>query len=322
MVLRLLILLAIGLFPRLHTSFRYTTRWKQGCSRLRGIKKESYSSESVPFGYSKQLQIEKGRTQVIHGSNAIEHAVNLITEQSSNERRRVLVLTGWNIARVDPLLWELEPRGFTLFVESLSSDDMPSPMDVGHIVNSVLINSIDIVICMGSGGVMDAAKVAVSLLTSHYALHPPNIAWLAQMQSIYSQDEIDISNKDILLVMIPVAPCSGAETSSFSAISPSPVDTRTIHSIPSPSLRFKDYIYCVVPHIAVVQPNLLYRLPMTLLHDRIISLFGAAVEIVLTASDFLQSYLAYDSLQKLSPLLLKSIQVTDTVYLLLYSRYS
>ena len=67
-------------------------------------------SDSLGFSSSLSSQGFRLNTQIIFGSNAIEHGVNLIEERT----QKVLLVSGWNGARLDPILWELEPRGFKL----------------------------------------------------------------------------------------------------------------------------------------------------------------------------------------------------------------
>ncbi|CAN0063373.1 unnamed protein product, partial [Phaeothamnion confervicola] len=50
-------------------------------------------------------------TRVIFGVNALEIGV---AEMVATRLRRPLVVTGWNQARADALVWELYPRNFDL----------------------------------------------------------------------------------------------------------------------------------------------------------------------------------------------------------------
>ena len=119
---------------------------------------ESYDS----FGFSPQLRVNGFTvpTHVVFGTNAMEHGVNLLEEIS----REALVVHGWNAARLDTLLWELEPRGFQLDFLSISSPT-PTFEDVADIVHALESSKMRIVIAVGGGCIIDAVKLAATVMS-------------------------------------------------------------------------------------------------------------------------------------------------------------
>lgn len=290
-----LLLLSVSSYPT-----HRQTLFRRGVT-LESVKKDNFNTYTIPLGYHDKLQLNPKDSVIIHGSNAIEHTVNLIDE-SGVIGRRVLVVCGWNVCRVDPLMWELEPRDYEIWVESISSE--PSPDDVGRLVNEAMVNSIDIIFAMGGGSVVDACKAAVTILRNRRFPEHESVPWLKLFQGIFESDEIDYlaGGQRPLLVTVPIMPLIGSEVNQFSCILPP--------SPPTPSeIMLKDYIRTVHPDICVIQPNSFFRLPMSLLHDRIVSLFSLAVELLILNDDFRITYTALDSIKKLSPILLSSMKV-------------
>ena len=269
---------------------------------LSSVKKDSFDTYTPPLGYQTQLVLRPEETVVVHGSNAIEHVVNLIDE-SGVVGKRVLVVSGWNVGRVDPLMWELEPRDFEIFVETIPGQ--PSPNDVGRLVNALVLNSVDLVVAMGSGAVIDASKVAVTIVRDKRFAENASVLWLKHFQNAFGSDEIEYQsgNHRPLLVTIPSRPLLGSEVNHFSCILPPhhPADPET--------LPCKDYIRTVHPDICAIQPNIFYRLPMAFLHDRIVGLFSLAMELFILHDDFYTSYIALDTIKKIIPILSNSVEV-------------
>ena len=268
------------------------------------VKKDSFDTYILSLGYQTQLTLNPEETVIVHGSNAIEHVVNLIDE-SGMVGRRILVVSGWNVGRVDPLMWELEPRVYEISVEVVS--EQPSPNDIGRLVNAIMLNSIDAVVGMGSGSVMDACKVAVTILRDRKYPENSSVRWLKQFQDTFGSDEIDyISGQQRpLLVTVPNTPLLGSEVNRFSSVLPPhrPHDSEAIHC--------KDYIRTVHPDICAVQPNIFYRLPMTLLHDRIVGTFSLAIQLLILHDDFYTTYIALDTVKKVVPIFINSIKVRN-----------
>lgn len=250
------------------------------------------------MGYTDSL-LQSNSTQIIVGSNAIEHAINLVDESYALKGKRVLIVTGWNAARIDPLLWELEPRGFTIDIESIS--DQPSPDDIGRVLNTAMTRAVNIIIAMGCGGAIDTAKIVTSILRQQHSPSHETIPWLSEFRMRFEQDEIEFNATDLLLAVIPLLPCIGLETNSHSA-------ARNQLRIPYKHFYTADYVSAPAPDVCIVQPNMLYRLPMTLLHDRLIVLFTLALEQLLTSTSFADNHRAWEALRILAPIVDKSIQ--------------
>ena len=275
---------------------------------------------SDALGFSSSLSTTKGfrlDTQIIFGSNAIEHGVNLIEERTQN----VLLLSGWNNARLDPILWELEPRGFKFEVCSISEE--PTCKNIHDVIAAASRCNCGAIIAMGCGSVMDTAKLATMLINSH-----EHIGSLAAMSPTDLETYLISSNgkesqrailDKVLLVTVPALPSLGAELSDVVALrmitempnevknkeetseqehfSESSVpllymveDEMVTVQIPQTShptqhgnreIR-KVYIQSVHPDLSLVQPSLTYRAPMELVHDRLIALIATSIDIILS----------------------------------------
>ena len=237
-------------------------------------------------------------SQIIFGSNAIEHGVNLIEEKTKS----VLLISGWNSARLDPILWELEPRGFNIVTCSVSEE--PTNKAVYEVAVAAARSNCGAIIAMGCGSVLESAKLASMLVNSL-----ENKEDLAGM----SPDEVDVffsskhtfkcseSCSPVLLVTIPGLPSLGAELAAVTAIGRSAAPTSTTHKTESSAavtqshdtmqevennsqvpIQFsKKYIQSASPDLCLVQPSLTYRAPMELLHDRLLALIGTSIDIIL-----------------------------------------
>lgn len=244
-------------------------------------------------------------TIILHGSNAVEHVINLLDESPRYAcNRRVLVVCGWNPARIDPLMWELEPREYFIHVETISGTS--SSDDVGTLVNAILTNAIDMVIAMGSSTVIDVAKTAVTIVRGQTRqTRNDHILWMNSFGKVFNEDEIQVA-VDIPLIVVPITPCTAAHFNSIACIH-SLVHTPTMPILQK--IAFKDYVDTVVPDMCVLQANLLYNLPMALLHDKLVCLFAAALDLVLLSSEFTANIIGWTCLKQITPILLKSIQV-------------
>ena len=272
---------------------------------------------SDALGFSSTLSTKKFQleTQIIFGSNAIEHGINLIEERTQN----VLLLSGWNNARLDPILWELEPRGFQLQVCSISEE--PTCENILQVVAAALQCNCGAIIAMGCGSVLDTAKLATMLINSHEDIDSlVNISPIALEAHLIYNNERDCQKSDlgrVLLVTIPALPSLGAELSDIVALKkiigqPNALQNEdemgnSVNNV-APLLyvdekqligairqqkfdsvaRFENreickmYIQAVNPDLSLVQPSLTYRAPMELVHDRLIALIATSVDIILS----------------------------------------
>lgn len=311
--------------------------------------KNTAGSDSL--GFSTLLSNKKFviPTQIIFGSNAIEHGVNLLEVKT----KKILLVSGWNSARLDPVLWELEPRGFKLHTCSISNE--PSSKDVHSIILAAIQCDCGAILAMGCGSVLDAAKLATKAMNSYDRSVLLNMT-AEELESEILSGSLGINNKkknnnndnrnnnsnnndnnngsdndehdtsDIFLVTIPCLPCGGAELSDIVALKKihyfKKTEARTLpssSSLPSNELQnnmelSKVYLKSVQPSLCLVQSSLTYRAPMHLLHDRLISLIAAAVDIILSDLGFMSELLAWDSLRRLMPLYdLAVVTATDRV---------
>ncbi|CAM9758490.1 unnamed protein product, partial [Laminaria digitata] len=97
-------------------------------------------------------------TRVVFGVNALE--IGLV-ELYDTGLQRALIVTGWNQARADPVVWELLPRGFDLAWHSVSAE--PSLTDVAEGAALALEHRADCVVAMGGAAVIDAAKAIAAI---------------------------------------------------------------------------------------------------------------------------------------------------------------
>ena len=269
-------------------------------------------SDSLGFSSSLSSQGFRLNTQIIFGSNAIEHGVNLIEERT----QKVLLVSGWNGARLDPILWELEPRGFKL--DLCSVVDEPSFEGVRKIVVAALRSDCGAIIAMGCGSVMESAKLATMLINHRYCddLVDMSPAELENLLLSTSAEEIDEKGGDdskdkILLVTVPALPSFGAELSDIVSIRRHADASRTAtHYTPavSPDVSsfssqqsvnvdagvstgnkaragtgiHKHYVRSMHPDLTLVQPSLTYRAPMEMIHDRLLALIATSIDIILS----------------------------------------
>ena len=269
-------------------------------------------SDSLGFSSSLSSQGFRLNTQIIFGSNAIEHGVNLIEERT----QKVLLVSGWNGARLDPILWELEPRGFKL--DLCSVVDEPSFEGVRKIVVAALRSDCGAIIAMGCGSVMESAKLATMLINHRYCddLVDMSPAELENLLLSTSAEEIDEKGGDdskdkILLVTVPALPSFGAELSDIVSIRRHADASRTAtHYTPAvlpDATSFssqqsvnvdagvstgnkaragtgihKHYVRSMHPDLTLVQPSLTYRAPMEMIHDRLLALIATSIDIILS----------------------------------------
>jgi Iron-containing alcohol dehydrogenase len=240
----------------------------QSSTRIRstaGADSLGFSSTLTKAGYSLP-------TQVIFGSNSIEHGVNLIEEKTNS----VILVSGWNSARLDPILWELEPRGFKLGICCVTEE--PSFENVHEVLAAIMRSDCGAVIAMGCGSVIETAKLATMLINTH-----PDREHLAGLSAIELGDlirsmkagERQESVRGILLVSIPSLPSLGAELASVTAV------RKEIQSYSKREVT-KMYVRSMAPDLCLVQPSLTYRAPMALVHDRLLALLATSVDIILS----------------------------------------
>jgi Iron-containing alcohol dehydrogenase len=260
---------------------------------------DSAGSDSLGFSTSLQKKSFVLPSQVIFGSNAIEHGINLIEEKTHN----VLLVSGWNSARLDPILWEMEPRGFEL--ETCCIKDEPTVDAVHSVVAAALASNCGAIIAMGCGSVIDTAKMATTLINSHKDAQ--SLAEMSSSQlgaSLLSKSTSDITEPllgTVLLVTIPALPSMGAELSAVAALrheiyTASSLDSNDVStgdclsdplSVPQQQLKrskrvSKSYVHTQPPDLCLIQPSLTYRAPMELVHDRLLGLISTSIDIILS----------------------------------------
>jgi Iron-containing alcohol dehydrogenase len=267
---------------------------------------DSAGSDSLGFSTILQKKSFVLPSQIIFGSNAIEHGINLIEEKTQN----VLLVSGWNSARLDPILWEMEPRGFEL--ETCCLKDEPTVDAVHSVVAAALASNCGAIIAMGCGSVIDTAKMATMLINSY-----KDAQSLAEMTSsqlgilLLSKSAPDITqplHDAVLLVTIPALPSMGAELSAVAALrrdtqTASSLDSNDVSTVACPTDPLsaqqqqqqgskcvsKSYVHTQPPDLCLIQPSLTYRAPMELVHDRLLGLVSTCIDIILSDPGKVQS---------------------------------
>lgn len=262
------------------------------------------SAGSDSLGFSTHLQTNGFvlPTQIIFGSNAIEHGINLIEEKTQN----VLLVSGWNSARLDPILWEMEPRGFQLGTCCVT--DEPTLEGVHSVVAAALESNCRAIIAMGCGSVIDTAKMAAMLINSNKDTQ--SLARMTADQlgssllSICGSSSSESPLEALLLITIPALPSMGAELSAVAALrlvvqTASPRGSNYLNAEDAsdslegqlPTLQqeldrtrrvSKFYVQTRSPDLCLIQPSLTYRASMELVHDRVLGLIGTSIDIILS----------------------------------------
>ena len=267
------------------------------CSKfLRTLDNIGFTSRLQPKGFSVP-------THLILGSNSIEHGINLLEELSPD----ILLVYGWNAARLDRLIWELEPRNFNMQFQSISNE--PTMEDILKILTSIKDNKIRSVIAVGCGKIMDATKLALSLYKSkdESILNDKDLNTKdLNLQSLIN-DCSSLPN-DILLCTIPLLPCAGAELSSISSFYQISQNQNT------PSFKNIKYLKTNPPDLCIVHPETIYRSTLTELNTRIIGLIATCIELVLIDNtSYIVELLAWDSLRDLMHIFDLSVEVCTTI---------
>ena len=245
---------------------------------------------SDALGFSSSLSNKGFRldTQVIFGSNAIEHGINLLEERTQN----ILLVSGWNGARSDPLLWELEPRGFTLSVCNVSEE--PTCETLHEVIAAALQCNCGAIIAMGCGSVIDTAKLATMLINTVdnsgrlAEMSPADLETYLLSNNVMGHSQAIIEQR-VFLVTVPALPSMGAELSDVVALrkirerdtdGSNKFSTLSSHRLGSELC--KTYVNAVCPDLSLVQPSLTYRAPMEMVHDRLIALIATSIDIILS----------------------------------------
>ncbi|CAM9679935.1 unnamed protein product, partial [Choristocarpus tenellus] len=166
-------------------------------------------------------------TRVVFGVNALE--IGLV-ELDEIGFRRPLIVTGWNQARADPLVWELLPRDFDLGWHSVKAE--PSLADVVAAGADVALeHRCDCVIGVGGASVLDAAKVIAAIAYSakdhlHAARRLLGAAGEPRCKGALSpegtREEVDGDEEPVLgpvpFVAVPLVAGVGAEVTPMASI--------------------------------------------------------------------------------------------------------
>ena len=312
----------VNLFKSL--SYPYCKAAKSSSSILHKLSAESVGFSESFFESGFHLQ-----TQCIFGSNAIEHGVNLLEEKFS----RILVISGWNCARLDSILWELEPRGFQLNFINIPYE--PTTDDVKSIIDACIKYQPEAVIAMGCGSVIDAGKLATTLLNLHYRdvtefKNLPNMTSVDLQQILLSNRKLLIDSKfksvtgskKLLFVTIPLLPVNGAEISGFSALRmlPSkPLESSPFRNQALTNTLSKIYIHTATPSLCLIQPSVSNNAPMVMIHGRIVSLIATAIDMIMGDAGYLPELLAYDALKQLMKIADVAIEVLISMSHIYYS---
>lgn len=267
--------------------------WLRSSSKKHYVRKFSLNA----YGFSKTLGGGYNLdTQVICGSNSIEHGINLIEEYTDN----VVVLGGWNMAKLDSLMWELEPRGFHVTAFSVKC-----PINYSQILDMVsLISDIKpgAIIAMGNDHVISIAKIVTTILNKGQE----SIPFLSERILSTNHSFNERLEQQVKLIAVPMV------SDPITAISPSasidPILTLGQSVKTNTNLIFPIYLNVPAPAVALFQGQVFDMATMSDLNYAIVCMIGLAAEEALSSSEFLPEILSWRALQILMPLLDVSVK--------------
>ncbi|GJQ09529.1 hypothetical protein GpartN1_g1320.t1 [Galdieria partita] len=193
--------------------------WK-GCNVFPDLEewKQDTSPDILPEATSSPMNIYQ-KMSFVFGIGALEKVATYAKRYGS----RILIITGWNQARLDPLLWELDSeivQGNIQILPPISVPGMLSSSTFEDLVQNVRIRKPDVIIGMGGGSALDAAKAA-----SLFA-HPDNEVIHSFLQQLRNAEksgsltfEFCCEGPLLPLILIPSRPTLGAEISHSSIFS-------------------------------------------------------------------------------------------------------
>ncbi|HVK57307.1 MAG TPA: iron-containing alcohol dehydrogenase, partial [Candidatus Kapabacteria bacterium] len=153
--------------------------------------------------------------------------------------RRVFVVTGWNTARCEWLMADLEKLGCEIVIFSVSGEPTIELAERG--AEAARAHRSEVVIGLGGGSVIDAAKAIAVLVTNI----EPVIDYL-EVIGAGKQLEAD----PLPFIAVPTTAGTGAE-----------VTRNAVLSSPEHQLKVSLRSPKMLPAIAVVDPELTYELP-------------------------------------------------------------
>ena len=270
------IFLSDGLFTALSCRHSWCNR---GYKSLLDSQFKEVCGEPIRSGFTKRIISEYNvKAHIICGGNSIEHGINLLEENFGNN---VLVLSGWNAARQNVLMWELEPRGFNITTRQIIG--ILDAKTVDDMVGFMNTEKFHLVISIGGAKVIDAAKL-----------------FLHKIRDMKRDD--GLSPK---LIVIPSLSCYGSELSMISSVSRNGLNAQPLPE----SKYFRQYVTVSHPYMILVQASVIREAPMRLLHMRILSAVAFTVDALLTDSGYMAETLAWDALIKFMPLLDTAVKV-------------
>eukprot|EP00968_Pinguiococcus_pyrenoidosus_P005371 scaffold343_cov245-Pinguiococcus_pyrenoidosus.AAC.39 len=242
---------------------------------------------SDPGPYSMKL-----RTKVLFGLNALEVAML----EAGRMGQQMLVLTGWNPARADPLFWELEPRGVNVTVMQVPCE--PSVDDAAHLAAEVagLAAGPDVIVSYGSGSVHDMAKVVAAVIGTD----EPEAAGeqvYAMVKAAKEGRPFELQTAPIPLFTVAGNAGVGSEVNSLAHLvddSFEECDDVLRVALGSPD----GYVPLPAPYAAIVEPRLLMSSPPVESMQGALASFWACVEGYLHGPGFFQEYLCLNGVKR------------------------
>lgn len=278
-----------------------TSGWTVGYHRST-IQTRVQSTSSDSLGFSSKIRTSgyAVRTHLIFGSNSIEHGVNLLEEAADS----ALILYGWNAARIDTLLWELEPRGFTLSFYSLP--DRPTEYDIVNIIKLIVASNCKSLVAVGCGRVLDIGKIVATIFSTDLSDLNMLNGYLCKNKIIEMLKSENFSFSSLFFCSVPLLPSYGAELSTTASLS----CTNSINEANALSkFKIKSYLTTVQPDLCLVSPGNTHRAQMIGMNERIICLMAVCFDIIVSDDGFIPEMIAYDSLHRLVGILEIAVQV-------------
>jgi len=172
------------------------------------------------------LQEAKSTPMNVYQKMAFVFGVGALEKVATYAKRfgkRILIITGWNQARLDPLLWELDSeliQGNVQILPPISVPGMLSSSTFEDLVQNVRIRKPEVIIGMGGGSALDAAKaVAMFAHPENRTLH----SFLQHLRDAAQNKKLTMEffcEEPVLpLILIPSRPTLGAEVTHGSLFS-------------------------------------------------------------------------------------------------------
>ncbi|CAM9369354.1 unnamed protein product, partial [Scytosiphon promiscuus] len=262
-------------------------------------------------------------TRVVFGVNALE--IGLV-ELYDMGLKRAMIVTGWNQARADPVVWELLPRGFDLKWHSVSAE--PSLSDVAEGASRALDHRADCVVAMGGAAVIDAAKAIAAIVYADKDSAKSAARLLAAAGE--RRERIDPGAADgpetqdaeagagsapllgpVPLVAIPIIAGIGSEVTPMATI----LDDHDPLEPVKVTVGFHDSAAAMpAPFMAIVEPRLTMRVPLETTWPRAFVALAGCLESYVAGRGFVPDLMSHQGIERVSRCLERDLGFRGPLY--------